>query len=193
MVWQQAYADWRRQLRSRRGEPSALVRKLNEWYPGVANSRNECDPLCHHRADRFKASFQGEGHDARRTTGYDTARGRQAHTAGQARDPCTAPRMTCARGTFGRSHQSGGSAAAVRVAECVRGGGALVAASVQRAIGPDGVPGQLVTLLIRDRQASASCGVIATIVAPSSFSVPATCCKAYSSATQRQVLDSIVI
>ena len=37
---------------------------------------------------------------------------------------------------------------------------------------------------IRDRLASASCGVIATIVAPCSLRVFATCCKAYSSATQ---------
>jgi hypothetical protein len=37
---------------------------------------------------------------------------------------------------------------------------------------------------IRDRLASASCGVIATILAPYSFNVPTTCCKAYSSATQ---------
>jgi hypothetical protein len=159
-----------------------FVGKLNQWYPGVANSRNECDPLCHHRAHRFKASFQGEGHDARRTTGYDTARTDKRIPPDKARS-CIAPRTTCARRTFWTELSKW--AIRCRRSRCrTRSGrGALVAASVQRAIGPDGVPGQPVTLLIRDRQASASCGAIATIVAPSFFSVPATWCKPHSSAT----------
>ena len=59
-------------------------------------------------------------------------------------------RMICARrASHGRHHQSGPSAAAFRAEERVWGGGVLVRASGQCAVGSDGVPQQLVTLLRR--------------------------------------------